>query len=305
MNLNPTIRNKHSIRGLTLIEIMVAVTLLIVIMVGLMAMFDQTQKVFVTGLRQTDVLEGGRAAVDLLGRDFEQMEAGGRSGDTNFYAELRPWPTARPAQVLAPDGVGVLKTLTLQDVYFLSHPDDWNGIGYKVLDPNAPNTDPLLMGALYRFGTNAPLLFSTNFIRTFLGIGRAVNNDSLIGSGRLSRVIDGVVHFKVTAYDREGIRFAPTTNFVANLFVAEYLPPPQAPLEPVPSFYEFSGRRLPSTIEVEIGVLEPEAVIRARALPGSGAAYADNLRAFIADNSGKIHLFRQRIPIRVAASFGN
>jgi hypothetical protein len=303
MNLNPTIRNKHSIRGLTLIEIMVAVTLLIVIMVGLMAMFDQTQKVFVTGLRQTDVLEGGRAAADLLGRDFEQMEAGGRSGDTNFFAELRPWPTTKPAQVLEPDGVDVLKTLTLQDVFFLSHPDDWNGIGYKVLDPNAPNTDPILMGALYRFGTNAPVLFSTNFIRTFLGIGRAVNNNSLIGSGQLSRVIDGVVHFKVTAYDREGIRYG-TTN-LAGLYVYEDNPPPSALVEPVPSFYEFSGMRLPSAIEVEIGVLEPEAVIRARALPGSGATYADNLRAFIADNSGKIHLFRQRIPIRVAASFGN
>ena len=58
-------------------------------------------------------------------------------------------------------------------------------------------------------------------------------------------------------------------------------------------------------MEVEIGVLEPEAVIRARALPGTGGAWADNFRAFLRDNSGKIHMFRQRIPIRVAASFGN
>jgi hypothetical protein len=308
MNLKPAIHESRSTSGLTLIEILVAVTLLIVIMAGLMAMFDQTQKVFVAGMRQTDVMEGGRSAVELIGRDFEQMAAGGRPGDTNFYAWLRPWPTFGPsdppAQVMAPDGNSVLKALTLQDVFFLSHPSsDWSAIGYKVLDPNAPDTEAILMGALYRFGTNTTLLQSTNFFRTFQNPYGGTANTNLITSGQMSRVIDGVVHFKVVAYDHDGIRFPATNNF-ADLFVG-YVTNALIRLDPVSTYYEFSQRRLPTTVEVEIGVLEPEAVIRARALPGIDAAWANNFRKFLGDNSGKIHLFRQRIPIRVAASFGN
>lgn len=313
MNLKPAIHESRSTSGLTLIEILVAVTLLIVIMAGLMAMFDQTQKVFVAGMRQTDVMEGGRSAVELIGRDFEQMAAGGRSGDTNFYADIQPWPGMSfsgfgklsgddPGQVMEPNGAGVLKELTLQEVFFLSHPFDWSAIGYKVLDPNNPNNTSILMGALYRFGTNATLLQSTNFFGTFRNVFSGTSNTNLISAGRMSRVIDGVVHFKVVAYDRDGIRFA-TTN-VTDLETVELEFTPSLMENPV-SYYAFRGNRLPTTVEVEIGVLEPEAVIRARALPGVGAAWANNFRKFLRDNSGKIHLFRQRIPIRVAASFGN
>jgi hypothetical protein len=282
---------------LTLLEILVSVTLLIVIMGGLMLMFDQTQKVFVTGLRQVDVLEGGRAAADLVGRDFEQMAAGGRSGDTNFYADFRGWPGDTPAEILEPGAGNTVQELFLQEAFFLTRANDWSAIGYRVLDPNAPNAAPLLMGALYRYTTNSVALHSTNFFGTFLNELPNTANSRLVESGQMSRVIDGVVHFKVIAYDSRGFRFA-TTN-VTDLEIFEPNEPDPAP------YYAFRGKTLPSAVEIEIGILEPEAVIRARALPGTGTAYTDNLRRFLGENSGKIHLFRQRIPIRVAASLGN
>ena len=302
MNLQPTIGTRRSCRGLTLLEILVSVTLLIVIMGGLMLMFDQTQKVFVTGLRQVDVLEGGRAAADLVGRDFEQIAAGGRSWDTNFYSAFKGWPQNAPATILEPGAGGAVQELFLQEAFFLTKADDWSAIGYRVLDPSDPpnslNSTPILMGALYRYTTNSVHLYSTDFFGQFVNSYREVPyNDDLVEAGQMSRVIDGVVHFKVIAYDSLGFRFGETN--VTDLQIFQSDDP-----DPVP-YYAFRGKKLPSAVEIEIGILEPEAVIRARALPGTGVAYTANLRRFLGENSGKIHLFRQRIPIRVAASLGN
>src|SRR5450631_107530 len=61
----------------TLVEIMVTVALLAVIILGLVAMFNQTRRAFTSSLTQVDVLESGRAAADLVGREMEQMAASG------------------------------------------------------------------------------------------------------------------------------------------------------------------------------------------------------------------------------------
>src|SRR5947207_12610645 len=52
--------------GFSLIEIMVTVSLLTFIILGLLLMFNQTQRAFRTGMTQTDVLEAGRATMDML-----------------------------------------------------------------------------------------------------------------------------------------------------------------------------------------------------------------------------------------------
>ena len=57
----------------TLIEILVAVGLLSVIVLGLLAAFNQTQRAFRSSLTQTDLLEAGRAVADMMVRDVEQM----------------------------------------------------------------------------------------------------------------------------------------------------------------------------------------------------------------------------------------
>ena len=60
-------------RGFSLVEILMTVALLSVIILGLVAMFDQTRRAFTSSMTQVDVLEGGRAATALIASDLEQL----------------------------------------------------------------------------------------------------------------------------------------------------------------------------------------------------------------------------------------
>ena len=64
--------NKARQAGFTLLEMMVAVSMLTVIVYGLFRMFDQTQRALRMNNTQVDVLEGARATLDSLGRDIQQ-----------------------------------------------------------------------------------------------------------------------------------------------------------------------------------------------------------------------------------------
>ena len=57
----------------SLVEIMVAVTLLALIVIGLISVFNHTQKALRGAHNQTDVLEGARATVDLVTRDIAAL----------------------------------------------------------------------------------------------------------------------------------------------------------------------------------------------------------------------------------------
>src|ERR1051326_5461060 len=75
--------NRSCQRGLSLLEMLVAVGLLAVIIIGLVAMFNQTQKTLDRGVAQVDILENGRAVMLLLERELQGMSAPPPSGITN------------------------------------------------------------------------------------------------------------------------------------------------------------------------------------------------------------------------------
>ena len=77
--VRPRVKLPLPCRAFSLIEVMVAVTLMSVIVLGLLAMFSQTQRAFRTGITQVDVMEGGRAACELMAREMEQITATGLS----------------------------------------------------------------------------------------------------------------------------------------------------------------------------------------------------------------------------------
>src|SRR5438552_7914811 len=83
--------------GFSLIEVMVAVSLLAVIIVGLLAMFYQTQRAFRSGIAQVDVLEGGRATLDLISRELQEMTAASDPMITNVNLFVR-FPDLRSGQ---------------------------------------------------------------------------------------------------------------------------------------------------------------------------------------------------------------
>src|SRR6516225_9991687 len=64
-------RNHQSLianHGFSLIEILVAVGILSFMIIGLLALFNQTSRAFRTGMTQSDVLESARSVSEMMGR---------------------------------------------------------------------------------------------------------------------------------------------------------------------------------------------------------------------------------------------
>ena len=131
----------RSSSAFSLIEVIVAVTLMIVIILGLMAMFDQTQRAFRLGMNQTDVLESGRLATEMLVREMEQTTPAYQpyGTATNFFVQT----VTNTLQSLA--GNAAQRKNVMDDVFFLTRENQtWTGIGYFVRTNSASN--PVLPG---------------------------------------------------------------------------------------------------------------------------------------------------------------
>ena len=108
------------------------------------------------------------------------------------------------------------------------------------------------------------------------------------------RVIDGVVHFHVRAYDHNGILITNNinTNILSGVFVST-----NVFNSGVEYAYTFTNKALPAYLELELGVLEPHVLERYRSYPPTATIAASN---YLARQAGAIHLFQQRVPIRMA-----
>ena len=143
----------------SLIEVLVAVTLLAVIVLGLMAMFDQTQRAFKLGMSQTDILESGRIATDMLARELREATPAYQPLDSvpNFFLERKN--TTKQALV----GTPAQRTNIMDDVFFLTRDNQtWTGIGYFVRTNSTTNPGQPggvgIVGTLFRFETNASIV---------------------------------------------------------------------------------------------------------------------------------------------------
>ena len=316
----------------SLIEILVTIALLSFIVLGLLAMFNQTQRAFRSSMTQVDVLEAGRAVTDMIARDMEQMVAGhlayfGNVNNpymsTNFFAEMTPIMTQGVLQGL-PGTVGSggpgtqeCRTNVFQDVFCLAKQNlDYVGIGYHVHpDPGS------IVGTLYRFSTNRP---KSNLAATITPVGfmacglsgefRNATNTAVgvTGPANMSRIADGVVHFQVRAYDTNGFPFIyPGTTPYYGMFHksgfsqgmvgmtpyaamtnSRVVAPYSAMPDRVNSY--FFSNAVPAYVELEVGFLEPHILDRLKGLSGNLQAQTQYLSNHVAN----VHLFRRRIPIR-------
>ncbi len=272
----------------TLIEIMVVMALLSVIILGLMAMFDQTQKAFRTGMSQTDRLEGGRMFADLLLHDLEEITPCYQTNGMNFYAQIPNYgPLVGPLVQNLP-GSTLPRTNILENLFFLSRNNQtWSGIGYFVrTNDNMGFGGPLdLVGTLYRFETNVPVsqMQGDNSLLPYNTYLNATNRFSI------SKVLDGVVDFRVHCYDTNGYLLT-GTNIINNSFfdISNSLVIPNEV-----SFYGFSNNIVPAYVEVQLGVLDPDVLKRFNSIPDPQAR-----SQFLASHAGSVQLFRQRIAIR-------
>ena len=304
-------------RAFTLIEIMITVGLLSFIILGLLAMFNQTQRAFRTSMTQSDVLESGRAAMDMITREVSQLtpsEApdilmnGIRLRTTNFFTEPSPAFAAPPGyflQSLPPEtATPQHRTNSIQRFFFLTKLNqDWIGTGYDVL-PDSP-ADPII-GTLYRFS-------ATNRVRSgIINVSGAFQSASRVGAldsanGRpvtnLNRIADGVVHLRVRAFAKNGFLMVPwlATNgyaFTRNargdyIYTNAWNTIARADaIRPDQSATYFMGNAAPGYVDVELGLLEPQILQRYRSIPDVAAQ-----RNYLSNHVAQVHIFHQRVAI--------
>jgi len=274
--------------GFSLIEVMVAVALMSLIVIALMAVFSSTQKAFRASVTQTDVLEGGRAAMELITQDLRQMTPSGGTvyGAVNFFSldnSYVPSLAYSPLQQSLPGSIASRNNFL--NYFFLLGRENtkWIGIGYAVGSTNTTQLYPL-----YRFYAETNL--ATPPLVLFKDFTNAVNNGQWTN---MSHVMDGVVHFAVRPNDARGYPMTNTYQFNSGQWVTNrnvlFYPPVQVQGEV--GFYFFSNT-VPASVELELGVLEDRPLQHAGSLPTA------LLRTqYLQQQSGKVHLFRQLVTI--------
>lgn len=258
--------------------------LLSLIIIGLVAMFSQTQRAYRLGTTQVDLLEAGRAVTDMMTREFSQMSPAYQAAYGSWEpinCEIYLQPVAPLIQALpgsSPPGRTNLKT----DVFFLTEENQrWTGIGYRVWDPATGQWPSGGVGSLYRYETNA--LYRQHPSQLLAGYANArYTNDS-----RVTRLLDGVVHFTVRAYDTNGVWInrpvgASITNYYDTSFLSDE-----------PMVTKFFSNAVPASVEIELGILEPRALERAKSIGN-----ANTRSNYLAQQAGHVHLFRWRVPVR-------
>lgn len=277
---------------MTIMEMMVAMGILSVIIVGLLAMFQQTQRALRASVTQTDVMETGRAVMDLMNREIQQASAVNLplkspiifygftiSNSVNFFGITNTSNGLYPPLSQRRAGGAPNRDYDFEDIFFVIKQNNvtWQGIGYFV---NVTNNSGV--GTLYRYVATTNHDGSRTLFLDFLNEKSRFQNDPfLTGTIKTHRVADGIVHLEAHFYNNAGVIYQ---NLISTNLIK------------FNNFALFMGKALPFTVEVELGVLEPPLLDRIKGMPGA------SVRAFLEDErrAGQVHLFKQRIPIRSA-----
>jgi hypothetical protein len=304
----------------SLAEILVVMALLSFIVLGLMAMFNQTQRAFRAGLMQTDMLESGRLATSLIGRELELVTPSYYWNISaqdyfapNFFTEMQKLDGGRSNtfQALPSLSGEIWRTNIIQDVFFVTHENKtWTGIGYFARTNRPAGTNAGAVCTLYRFQmsrsddqfTALPYQMFTNF-----NFARHHTNEL----PTVSRIMDGVVHLRFRPCDPEGWAIPDNPSWYTNapsslpavvtnlmLTYTNWIPPAREFSRVI-----FHSNAVPAFVEMEIGLLEQQTLERYRSLPIPVAAqYEQSPRfRFFFLNSGSTahtHLFRLRVAVR-------
>ena len=276
-------------------EILVVVSLLSLIVLALMAVFSSTQKAFRAAVTQSDVLEGSRAAVELMASDLRGLtpSGGGSNGAVNFFALDNDYSPAMKylplVQTLPP---GTTNRMNVLNYFFVLGRENtkWTGVGYAV---NVTNVAPLY--PLYRFYAETNISASP---RALFDLFVSTIDQGQWTNANMSHVLDVVIHLAVRAGDLDG--YWQTNGYTLN----QKRPPNVWYSAPAwrtwgeVGFYFFSNT-VPASVELELGVLEDRTLARAESLPNNAPAAPPNDRRtlYLQDQSGAVHLFRQRVSI--------
>lgn len=291
------LRTPNSI-GFSLVEILVTMALLSVIVLGLLAMFHQTQRAFTQSLMQVDVLEAGRAATDLISREMEQMSpayTSNSNGNPSFGANCYVFVDPNAVSIFQPLTIPPeVRTNVIEKLFFLTrYNQQWKGIGYVVGNTSPTNGAPDGLGTLYRWDSSFST-FGTNDIP-----GNLLNDfQHEPDTNKFQRIASGVIHFRVRAYQTNGF-FLSTNSAVfvklyPNIFGAQnHFVSAPGTFPTLEMSYFFYSNAVPASVELELGFLETRTLERFRSMEGSPIA-----QNFLKSHAGQVHLFTKRVQIR-------
>ena len=279
----------------SLIEIMIAVSLLALLIVGLLAMFFQVQRAFRAGTTQADIMEGGRATMSLLVRDLQEMAASQIDLSPLYYITnfvVVPGEGVQWRYQVLPNGDH--RANLLQELALLSrNGDEWTGISYRLSNSLSG------VGTLYRIvePTNQQTLFYQQS-NALLHLSRVVSEPTYANPA-YHRVVDGVVNLTFTAYDSEGLPF--NTYFNTNTYNHRF----DSTAGPG-GVYAFMADALPAYVDIELAVIEPSPLTKFKARweldLDASLVHPWKSTNYLAARIGQTHVFRQRVPIRPIAS---
>ncbi len=265
------------------------------IVLGLTAVFIQTQRAFKTGIKQSDVTDAGRTIMGMISDDLRQVADAQNEGVTNLY-----WSWAGSNQFAQGSGdhdsggnTIYYRTNQQDEIYILVHTNTtWMGIGYAVSN-SGPQPG---VGTLYRYMvfTNAPQITNDLFWPFYSNI-----NFQNFGTN-WHQVADGVLHLKLRAFDTNG-----NEPWVEN--APPYGPASGGDYNPNGGYYSYPqysnfanpmivSNTLPSSLELELAILEPDALAHAQALVVNPLARG----TYLSNSAAKVDVFRQRITISPA-----
>jgi Tfp pilus assembly protein PilV len=300
-------RRSYPCRALTILEMLVSTALLSFIVLGLTAMFIQTQKAFKSGIKRTTVTDAGRAIADMIASDLSQMADGQITNQnvpnvvapnsTSFIYPNLAWSWVPQYDLYQYQNGAVFRVNQVQDIFALVLTNNtWLGVGYTVSNwfTNSSGAAIPGVGTLYRYVTNvtAPLTVSNASILYQQGFQNAIAYGTFTNCHRIA---DGVVHLKIYTYDANGyenqneIISYNNPNLISNKYPNYVL---------ITNSAGFATNQLnfvPHAIDIELGILEPEALEHARALYTAGATVAAS--NYLANAAGQVEIFRQHIII--------
>jgi len=288
-------RKSQIANGFTLIEVLVVVALLSLIVVALMGVFTATQKAFRSSMTQKDVLEGGRAAMDLISSDLKQLSPSldyytnfnGAYGAVNFVVSVLNAPPLY--QSLTASLGNQQRTNLLENFFILSRENQtWTGTGY-VVDANSTSG----INPLYRFtmSTNA----TVNPMVLYNAFAGAVTSNNFSG---MSHLLDGVVTLRLRALDNNGYLISGLYNYAGGLATTNNNVYFYAPVQDEVGFSMFSNA-LPSAVEIEMATLEDRILQHASVWPNNSPSQT----AYLGRQAGNVHVFRQRVSVPNANAY--
>lgn len=305
---------------------LIGIGILSVIVLALYALFDQTQKALRANVNQVDVSEGGRSVMDLLLRDVMRARATGVN--SNYIVVPNPnriiveEPPIQPGTNLvvmrtqeglygppwqAVFGDAGRHATMLHELFYLveQQPGRWVGAGLYVSGDDALQLTEGL-GTLWRYEDGDPV--PVRGVRA--GEQVALLNNRFLNNSRYrtnfsTRLIDGVVFFRVTPFGSNGEPLDDTALREAQSNAARYPLPSVSdvligprtgnPVFPLNGTF-FKNRALPSALEIELGILPPQLVDQYRSLDSVPAVR----RRYLTNNAANVLVFRQRIPLPAA-----